>query len=114
MVDVSKDPMENWRDDFGDDPMAAMKARKKKSGSPSSKMFKKLFRYIVGVNSEQENIEMTRPVTTIRKMVKGRPNMELEVMCFWTGTPWAYKKLPDPIDDSVFIQNRPAITVFVR
>ena len=106
--------MENWRDDFGDDPMAAMKAMKKKSGSPSSKMFKKLFRYIVGVNSEQENIEMTRPVTTIRKMVKGRPNMELEVMCFWTGTPWAYKKLPDPIDDSVFIQNRPAITVFVR
>jgi len=112
MVDVSSDPLENWRDTFGDNPMAAMMAMKK--SSPSSKMFKKLFRYIIGVNSEQENIEMTRPVTTIRKSIKGRVDMELETMCFWTGTPWENKKLPDPIDDSVFIQNRPEITVFVR
>lgn len=112
MVDVGNDPLNNWKEDFGDDAFAAMKAMK--SGSPSSKMFKKLFRYIIGVNKEQETIEMTRPVTTIRKMVKGRPNMELEVMCFWTGTPWENKKLPDPMDDSVFIQNRPEITVFVR
>jgi hypothetical protein len=113
MVDVNDDPLENWREDFGDDPMAAMRARKKLN-RPSSKMFKKLFRYIIGVNSEQEEIKMTRPVTTIRKKVKGSSNMEMEVMCFWTGTPWENKKLPDPMDDSVFLQNRPELTVFVR
>ena len=114
MVDTANDPMENWREEFGNDPMAAMRAMKKKKKSPSSKMFKKLFRYIIGVNSEQENIEMTRPVTTIRKAVKGRSDMELEVMCFWTGTPWENRKVPDPMDNSVFIQNRPELTVFVR
>merc|ERR1711944_6908 len=76
-------------------------------------MFKKLFQYIIGVNSQQAEIKMTRPVTTIKKKVKGSSNMEMEVMCFWTGTPWANKQLPEPIDNSVFIQNRPELTVFV-
>ena len=93
--------------------MAAM-AAKKKMDRPSSTMFKKLFRYIIGVNSEQAEIKMTRPVTTIRQKIKGKPGMETAVMCFWTGTPWANRKLPQPNDKSVFIQNRPEIDVFVR
>ena len=113
VVDVANDPMKNWKEKMGDDPLGAMRAMKK-SNAPSSKMFKKLFKYIIGVNSEQAEIKMTRPVTTIRKEVKGSPNMEMEVMCFWTGTPWANKQLPEPIDNSVFIQNRPELTVFVR
>ena len=105
--------MKNWQEDFDNDPMAAWRA-KKKLKMPSSKMFKKLFRYIIGVNSQQANIEMTRPVTTIRQKVKGSNRLEVEVMCFWTGSPWEYKELPEPMDNSVFIQNRPEITVFVR
>ena len=105
--------MKNWQKDFNNDPMAAWRA-KKKLKMPSSKMFKKLFRYIIGVNSQQANIEMTRPVTTIRQKVKGSSRLEVEVMCFWTGSPWENKELPEPMDDSVFIQNRPELTVFVR
>jgi len=112
-VDTSYDPMKNWQTDFDNDPMAAWRA-KKKLNMPSSKMFKKLFRYIIGVNSQQANIEMTRPVTTIRQKVKGSNRLEVEVMCFWTGSPWEYKELPEPMDNSVFIQNRPELTVFVR
>ena len=105
--------MKNWRLKFGNDPLAAIRAMKK-LGSPSSKMFKKLFRYIIGVNSQHVEIKMTRPVTTIRKPLKGSPNMEVQVMCFWTGTPWTTKELPQPIDTSLFIQNRPGVDVFVR
>ena len=112
-VDVNEDPMKDWRTTFNDDPMAAMRAMKKLN-RPSSVMFKKLFRYIIGVNSQQAEVKMTRPVTTIRKKVKGTPNMEVEVMCFWTGTPWAEKTLPEPVDKAVFIQNRPELDVFVR
>jgi len=112
-VDISNDPMKNWKADFDNDPMAAWRA-KKKLKMPNSKMFKKLFRYIIGVNSQQANIEMTRPVTTIRQKVKGSQRLEVEVMCFWTGSPWENKELPEPMDNSVFVQERPELTVFVR
>ena len=113
VIDVSDDPLKDWEVVFNNDPMAAM-AAKKKMDRPSSTMFKKLFRYIIGVNSEQAEIKMTRPVTTIRQKIKGKPGMETAVMCFWTGTPWANRKLPQPNDKSVFIQNRPELDVFVR
>ena len=89
VIDVSDDPLKDWEVVFNNDPMAAM-AAKKKMNRPTSTMFKKLFRYIIGVNSEQAEIKMTRPVTTIRQKIKGKPGMETAVMCFWTGTP------PDP------------------
>ena len=112
-VDISYDPMKNWQNDFDNDPMAAWRA-KKKLKMPSSKMFKKLFRYIIGVNSQQANIEMTRPVTTIRQKVKGSQRLEVEVMCFWMGSEWQNKEVPEPIDNSIFVQERPELTVFVR
>ena len=112
-VDVTEDPMKGWRERFGNDAMAAMRAKKKMKGK-SSGMFMKLFRYIIGVNSQHVEIDMTRPVTTIRKPVKGNANMEVKVMCFWTGTPWAKKELPQPMDKSLFIQYRPQVDVFVR
>ena len=110
---MNDDPLKDWEIVFNNDPMAAM-AAKKKMDRPSSTMFKKLFRYIIGVNSDQAEIKMTRPVTTIRQKIKGKPGMETAVMCFWTGTPWANRKLPQPNDKSVFIQNRPELDVFVR
>ena len=112
-VDVSEDPMNGWREKFGNDAMAAMRAMKEMKGQ-SSKMFKKLFRYIIGLNSQYVEIDMTRPVTTIRKPLKGNANKEEHAMCFWTGTPWAKKELPQPTDKSLFIQYRPQVDVFVR
>ena len=104
--------MKGWREKFNNDAMAAM--RDKKKNRKGKGMFMKLFRYIIGVNSQNVEIDMTRPVTTIRKPVKGSPNMEEKVMCFWTGTPWANKELPQPMDKSLFIQYRPQVDVFVR
>ena len=40
--------------------------------------------------------------------------MEMEVMCFLTGTPWATVELPQPVNNSIFIQRRPEVDVFIR
>ena len=116
MVDVNDDPMKDWQSVFDNDPYAALKARKKLDRG-KGKMYKKLKRYITGVNSKYAEIEMTKPVTTIRQKVKGGSSargLEIHTKCIWTGTPWADKELPDPVDNSVFIQHRPEIDVFVR
>ena len=42
--------------------MEWMSSQKKRKNKPENKMFFKLFRYIAGVNSEGEEIEMTVPV----------------------------------------------------
>ena len=42
--------------------MEWMSGQKKRKNKPENKMFLKLFRYIAGVNSEGEEIEMTVPV----------------------------------------------------
>ena len=66
IVHVGKDPMISWREKFDGDPSGATKAVKKMN-APSSKMFKKVFKYIIGVNSQQGKIKMTLPETAIRK-----------------------------------------------
>ena len=42
--------------------MEWMSSSKSRKGKPENKMFLKLFRYIAGVNSEAQEIEMTVPV----------------------------------------------------
>ena len=81
--------------------------------SPSSKIFMKLFRYIVGVNLNQEEIEMTRPVTTKITEFDENSNVDMD-MCFWLGTPYQTKEAPMPIDKKIYIENRPELTVYVR
>merc|ERR1711879_748119 len=46
-----------------------------------NKMFLKLFRYIAGVNSEAQEIEMTVPV--ISKLAPSEDNMMTKEMCFY-------------------------------
>jgi len=116
MIDVNNDPMKDWRTEFDNDAMAAVSARKKLN-TGKGKMYKKLKRYITGVNSQYAEIEMTKPVTTIRQKVKGGSSaegLEYQTKCIWTGTPWDNKELPTPVDKSVFIQTRPKLDVFVR
>lgn len=113
MANINDDPMKGWKERFGDEPMKAMMEYKETKGT-NSQMFKKLFRYIVGVNSESVEINMTTPVTTLRKPVADQPEMEEQEMCFWTGTPWQDKELPKPIDKDVYIVTKPPMDVFVR
>lgn len=99
---------------------------------PSSKMFRELFKYISGVNDRGEEINMTRPVTTLhhveRKDYLG--NVEVQEMCFYL--PEAYQPEhqhdeagpsprhlaltpPEPLENSkVFIHTRPEMEVYVR
>ena len=83
-----------------------------KDKAPSSAMFKKLFRYIIGVNSLSAEISMTKPVSNkIHIMEKDQHEHE---MCFWLGSPWQDKELPLPIDKDVYIQKRETMEVYVR
>ena len=50
-----------------------------------------LSRYILGVNSEATEIEMTRPVLT--SVVATENNLVDQEMCFWLGTPWENKEV---------------------
>ena len=67
------------------DELSALKVMKEMQNSnswkerPSAKMFKKLFRYISGVNKEREEVEMTVPVLTTKT--------PLEVIC--TSSSWS-------------------------
>merc|ERR1712223_2146881 len=110
---VDEDPYENWRSRFDNDGRRAMmeisaeEKRKEKKG-----MFMKLFKYIIGVNSEATEIDMTTPVTT--KRTKLALNREKHQMCFWTGSEWENKELPKPIKDDVYFETRKPMQVFVK
>ena len=45
------------------------------------------YRYIVGVNQDAIEIEMTRPVPIKVTPMKTSPKIDYE-MCFWLGTPY--------------------------
>jgi len=62
---------------------------------------------------KQEEIEMTRPVTT--KVVESDEKTTVDMdMCFWLGTPYQSKEAPTPIDKKIYIQERPEMVVFVK
>ena len=50
-----------------------------------------LSRYILGVNTDATEIEMTRPVLT--SVVATENNLVDQEMCFWLGTPWENKEV---------------------
>jgi len=97
--------------------------------TPQTLMFRRLFRYISGVNQQQEEIEMTTPVSTLRKIVRQdrEGEIELHLMCFYlpekyqTGSQvestarHAAHPAPQPMEDSlVLLHTRPSMTVYVR
>uniref|UniRef100_A0A383W6F1 SOUL heme-binding protein n=1 Tax=Tetradesmus obliquus TaxID=3088 RepID=A0A383W6F1_TETOB len=81
--------------------------------SAMSGSFMKLFGYISGGNAAGAKIEMTAPVLT--KVVPGQgPTCESQfTMSFYN--PWKYQSgaAPKPTDASVFINNVPAMDVYV-
>merc|ERR1712130_631073 len=78
---------------------------------PSSEMFMKLFRYISGVNKDQEEIEMTVPVLTRMKILKN--NMINKHMCFYLDQKHQ-ENPPQPLDKTVTIEENKKFGVYVH
>lgn len=111
-VDPLADPMRDWETKYDNNPMQAMTGKDWKD-STTSEMFMRLFRYIVGVNQDAIEIEMTRPVPIKVTPVKTSPKIDYE-MCFWLGTPYESQEAPQPIDKKVTIVEKPPMVVYVR
>jgi hypothetical protein len=112
--DLADDPFLNWQQRYetGMEAMTEIKMSEKRQNRDEDSMFKRLYKYIVGVNSEAEEIDMTKPVTNKRtRLVRNRERHE---MCFWSGSPWNFKELPNPIKDNVYLQDREKMQVFVK
>merc|ERR1711962_931212 len=78
---------------------------------PSSKMFMKLFRYISGVNEEQEEIEMTVPVLTRMTILEDKKINKQ--MCFYLNKAHQ-ENPPTPTEEGVVIEENQEFTVFVH
>merc|ERR550519_3007200 len=102
-------------------PWAVLQSRRFQK-TPQTLMFRRLFRYISGVNQQGEEVEMTTPVSTLHKIVKEdrEGKIELHLMCFYL--PEKYQKegsqveatareavgAPIPMEDSlVILHTRP-------
>jgi len=88
-----------------------MSTSKSRKGKPENKMFLKLFRYIAGVNSEAQEIEMTVPV--ISKLAPSNDNKMTKEMCFYI-TKEFQENPPQPIDKDVVIKKSSERVVFVK
>ena len=91
--------------------MEWMSTSKSRKGKPENKMFLKLFRYIAGVNSEAQEIEMTVPV--ISKLAPSEDNKMTKEMCFYI-TKEFQANSPQPIDKDVVIKKSSERVVFVK
>ena len=72
-----------------------------------NEMFQKLYQYIAGSNSANENIDMTTPVST--KWHKG----ELHEECFYLNNEHQANP-PKPNSPDVYIVTRPAMIIYTR
>ena len=112
-VDPIKDPMNNWQTIYDNNPFMAM-SKSAWERKPMNKMFMRLYKYIIGLNEDNIEIDMTRPVTT--KMTQQRRSRTYdEEMCFWLGSKYNQDRDPPrPIDRQVTIEERQEMTFFVR
>ena len=110
-IDPTKDPMNGWEKKFNNDPYLAMSSSEY-NDQPASKMFKKLFKYITGVNKMAKEVEMTRPVIVTH--LPKESGKERQITCFWLGSEWQGKTAPQPLEDDVRIMKSKPLKVFVR
>lgn len=110
-------------------PFEVMMSRRYQK-TPRSQQFMELFRYISGVNQNQEEIEMTRPVVVFHNVTKESTigNYEDQTMCFYLPQKYqehqhgdtvpaprhAAANIPAPMNDRVFIWTKQPMEVFVR
>ena len=75
-------------------------------------MFQKLFAYISGSNSNNENIDMTTPVSTKWHQIdENTGNWDEE--CFFLNREHQSNP-PEPTASDVYIVSRPAMTIYTR
>jgi len=111
-VDNAEDPMAGLKNV---NPMMLMGSKRWRK-SPTSIMFKELFKYISGVNKEGQEISMTRPVSTHHKIIEKRDLGDLEVveMCFYIPAEHQANP-PQPLDTSpVYVHTRPTMRVYAH
>merc|ERR1711936_1484708 len=101
-----------------DEAVASLKAlqswnsnKRDRKNRPQSQMFMKLFRYISGVNEEQDEVAMTAPVLTSMKMLDG--NQITKEMCFYIEKKHQANP-PTPVDSDVKIITNKEFTVYVH
>merc|ERR1711990_796592 len=101
-----------------DEAVATLKAlqeyqskKKDRKNRPQTKMFMKLFRYISGVNKEQDEVAMTAPVLTSMKLLEG--NQITKEMCFYIEKKHQANP-PTPVDPDVKIETNKEFTVYVH
>merc|ERR1712156_968900 len=125
LVDQAGDPLAGLENN---NPYTIMMSRRFQK-TPASIMFRRLLKYISGVNQEGQEIAMTRPVSTLHKVVRedSLGNPEALLMCFYLPSEYqpthshphkarhASISAPTPMEDSrVEILTRPAIDVYAR
>merc|ERR1712212_546939 len=81
------------------------------TNKPENKMFMKLFRFISGVNKEQEEVEMTVPVLSRMKMLAD--GMVNKQMCFYLNKKHQANP-PTPTDPAVKIEQNKEFTLYVH
>ena len=107
---LDDDPFKNWQQNFRDGAEAERQI--KSEDRWENTMLKKLTRYATGGNSQAQQFEMTNPMTI--KRTKLARNRERQEMCLWPGSQWENRRLPEPLKDDVYIQDRDAMQVFVQ
>merc|ERR1712212_1360271 len=116
-VDTAEDPLAGLE---GKNFLQIMNSRRYKTKVPSSQMFYNLFDYINGENEGSVKIEMTKGVTTKHTVLKEDRewgDLEQQEMCFFLEKKFQQaggsEAVPEPSNTSVYIQNRPDMTVIV-
>ena len=111
-VDPINDPLNDWQENFNNNSFLAMSSSDWKY-TPYYEMFETLNKYIIGLNEENKEIEMTFPVIT--KIIPQRRTRKYEEeMCFWLGLDYDRREPPAPIDRKVNIIELDELTVYVR
>jgi len=132
--DTAEDPLANLENA---NPWRIMQSKRYQK-TPASIMFKRLYRYISGVNQEGQEVEMTRPVSVFVKVEKKDDLGDLvkKVMCFYLPSKYqpghthqggitgvrvkpaprhAAIPAPQPMEGSdVFLYTRPEAKVYAR
>lgn len=108
----SGDSFFNWRKTFDND------GHKATSEQPATAnvMFKRLFGYILGVNTESTTVPVTKPIIQRRTPEKSHIGPEplwKHELCFWAGSEYSRKELPGVLDDKIYIVKTAPFSAFV-